>query len=144
MLVHQLLKDKGDDAVVTVQPTCTVADAAKVLAERKIGSLVVSVDGMYAMGILSERDIVRELARKGASILNDPVEAHMTSRIITCARDDTADSILKKMTEGRFRHIPVLEEDQLIGLVTLGDVVKARLQEVSMEKDALEGMIMGH
>ena len=144
MLVHQLLKNKGDDAVVTVQPTCTVADAAKVLAERKIGSLVVSVDGMYAMGILSERDIVRELARKGASILNDPVEAHMTSRIITCARDDTADSILKKMTEGRFRHIPVLEEDQLIGLVTLGDVVKARLQEVSMEKDALEGMIMGH
>ena len=144
MLVHQILKLKADDAVVTVSPGTMVADAAKVLAERKIGTVVISSDGMHATGILSERDIVREIARKGASVLNDPVEAHMTEKLVTCTRDDTIAVIMQKMTEGRFRHMPVLEGEQLVGIVTLGDVVKARLNELAMEKDALEGMIMGH
>lgn len=144
MLVHQILKSKSDDAVVTVTPGTTVGDAAKVLAERRIGTVVVSSDGLHAAGILSERDIVAQIARKGASILNDPVDAHMTSKVITCGRNDTADQILKQMTDGRFRHMPVVEGDHLVGLVTLGDVVKARLTELSMEKDALEGMIMGY
>lgn len=144
MLVHQILKSKADDAVVTVTPKTTVAEAAKTLAQRKIGTVVISNDGMHANGILSERDIVREIGRKGASVLHDPVEAHMTAQIVTCTRDDSADSLLQQMTNGRFRHMPVLEGDQLVGLVTLGDVVKARLTELAMEKDALEGMIMGH
>ena len=144
MLVHQILKLKADDAVVTVPPGTMVADAAKVLAERKIGTVVISSDGMHATGILSERDIVREIARKGASVLNDPVEAHMTEKLVTCTREDTISVIMQKMTEGRFRHMPVLEGEQLVGIVTLGDVVKARLNELAMEKDALEGMIMGH
>ncbi|MEO9514660.1 MAG: CBS domain-containing protein [Paracoccaceae bacterium] len=144
MLVHQILKSKSDDAVVTVVPGSTIASAAKVLAERRIGTVVISTDGITAEGILSERDIVRELARKGGTILQDPVESHMTAKLMTCIREDKADDILTRMTEGRFRHMPVVEDGQLIGLVTLGDVVKARLTELAMEKDALEGMIMGH
>ncbi len=144
MLVHQILKSKSDDAVVTVVPGSTIAAASKVLAERRIGTVVISTDGLRAEGILSERDIVRELARKGGSILQDSVETYMTKKLVTCTRDDKADDILARMTEGRFRHMPVVEDEQLVGLVTLGDVVKARLAELAMEKDALQGMIMGH
>ena len=144
MLVHQILKSKSDDAVVTVAPGSKVSDAAKILAERKIGTVVVSGDGVTADGILSERDIVRVLAKRGGAILNDPVESFMTTKLVTCHRDDSADEILQKMTDGRFRHMPVLEDGQLVGLITIGDVVKARLTELAMEKDALQGMIMGH
>jgi len=144
MLVHQILKSKSDDAVVTVPPKTPVSEAAKILAERKIGTVVVSSDGQTADGILSERDIVRVLAKRGGAILNDPVESFMTSKLVTCQRDDKADDVLSKMTEGRFRHMPVIEDGHLVGLITLGDVVKARLTELAMEKDALQGMIMGH
>ena len=144
MLVHQILKSKSDDTVVTVKPGALVSEAVNILAERKIGTVVISKDGLRADGILSERDIVRMLSQKGGSILNDRVDAYMTSKLVTCAREDSADSVLQKMTDGRFRHMPVLEDGQLIGLITLGDAVKARLTELAMEKDALEGMIMGH
>ena len=144
MLVHQILKSKPDDAVVTVPPGTLVSKAAKMLAERKIGTVVVSKDGSVADGILSERDIVRVLASQGGSILVEPVERFMTKKLVTCTREDSADHALEKMTSGRFRHMPVVEAGQLIGLITLGDVVKARLAELAMEKDALQGMIMGH
>ncbi len=144
MLVHQILKSKSDDAVVTVPPGTTIAAAAKTLAERRIGTVVVSQDGHKADGILSERDIVRELATRGGAILTEPVEKFMTAKLVTCGREDKADAVLQKMTDGRFRHMPVLEDGELVGLITLGDVVKARLTELAMEKDALEGMIMGH
>ncbi|WP_299282196.1 CBS domain-containing protein [uncultured Tateyamaria sp.] len=144
MLVHQILKSKSDDAVVTVKPATKVSEAVQILAERKIGTVVVSADGHNAQGILSERDIVRVLAKRGGAILNDPVEKFMTSKLVTCQRNDSADDVLQQMTEGRFRHMPVVEEGQLVGLITLGDVVKARLTELAMEKDALQGMIMGH
>ena len=144
MLVHQILKSKSDDAVVTVKPGAMVSEAVGILAERKIGTVVISKDGHKADGILSDRDIVRMLSQKGGAILNDRVDAYMTSKLVTCGRDDSADSVLQKMTDGRFRHMPVLEDGQLVGLITLGDAVKARLTELAMEKDALEGMIMGH
>ncbi|MEL7097924.1 MAG: CBS domain-containing protein [Pseudomonadota bacterium] len=144
MHVHQILKSKSDDGVVTVAPSTTIADAVKVLAERRIGTVVISADGAAATGILSERDIVRVLSSKGAAILSDTVDQHMTSKLVTCAREDDVDAVLALMTNGRFRHMPVIEDGQLIGLITLGDVVKARLSELAMEKDALEGMIMGH
>ncbi len=144
MKVVQILKSKADEGVVTVVPGSDVGAAAKILAERKIGTVVVSPDGEIAVGILSERDIVRELARVGASCLGHSVEDYMTSNLVTCTRDDSADLVLSKMTQGRFRHMPVVDGDQLVGLITLGDVVKARLLEVSMEKEALESMIMGH
>ena len=144
MQVHHILRSKANDSVVTVASGTSISEAAKVLADKKIGSLVISDDGVAAIGILSERDIVRELAARGAGCLSENVEAYMTTKVVTCERKDEADKVLTLMTEGRFRHMPVVEDGKLVGLVTLGDVVKARLNELSMEKDALEGMIMGH
>ena len=144
MQVHQILKSKGDDGVVTVPPGTSVADAARLLSERRIGTVVISPDGEVAHGILSERDIVRELAARGAACLTEAVDAVMTTDLMTCTRGDEADDVLSRMTEGRFRHMPVVEDGRMVGLVTIGDVVKARLSELAMEKSALEGMIMGH
>ncbi|TMM54344.1 CBS domain-containing protein [Sulfitobacter sabulilitoris] len=144
MLVSQILKSKSDDAVVTVPPTMLLSEAAGILSERRIGTLVISRDGQSPDGILSERDIVREIGRRGSGCLAHTVSEYMTSKLVTCSRDDRADAILQQMTDGRFRHMPVIEGGQLVGLISLGDVVKARLTELAMEKDALEGMIMGH
>ncbi|WP_397543949.1 CBS domain-containing protein [Roseovarius salis] len=144
MLVQQILKSKGDDGVVTVPPGTKIADAAQILAERRIGGLVVSGDGTTAEGILSERDIVRGLAVRGSACLQEAVDDMMTRNPVSCTTQDSSDSVLGRMTDGRFRHMPVVEDGKLVGIVTIGDVVKARLQELAMEKDALEGMIMGH
>jgi CBS domain-containing protein len=92
---------------------------------------------------VSERDIVREIGRHGASCLGQLVDQIMTQRVVTCAKSDRADDVLQKMTDGRFRHIPVVEGGELVGLISIGDVVKARLAELAMENDALEGMIRG-
>ena len=143
MLVSQILKSKSDDGVVTVPPGTTVAQAAEMLSARRIGAVVISSDGKTLAGILSERDVVRELGRRGASCLTEAVEGIMTARVVTCRRDDRADDVLQTMTDGRFRHLPVVEDGQMIGLISIGDVVKARLSELSMEKAALEGMIKG-
>lgn len=144
MLVQNILKSKSDDSVVTVLPGSLVSDAVNILAERKIGTVVVSSDGSKAEGILSERDIVRVLSKQGGAILTQPVDAFMTKKLVTCGRNDSTDSVLQQMTDGRFRHMPVVEDGVLVGLITLGDVVKSRLTQLAMEKDALEGMIMGH
>jgi CBS domain-containing protein len=144
MKVHQILKSKADVGVMTIAPDATVADAAAQLSARKIGSLVVSDDGKKAMGILSERDIVREVGKRGAGCLTEAVSEMMTKKLVTCDTHETADAVLQTMTNGRFRHMPVVEDGQMVGLITIGDVVKARLSELAMEKDALEGMIMGH
>ena len=145
MLVQQILKSKAKPGVLTISSSAKVSDAAKILAENRIGSLVISDDdGATAAGILSERDIVRELSRVGAGCLDQPVSAYMTRKLETCTSDDSAQNILSRMTEGRFRHMPVVEDGKLTGVVTLGDVVKAQLSELAMEKQALEGMIMGH
>jgi CBS domain-containing protein len=144
MQVNLILKSKSDDAVVTVTPGTLVSEAAKILAEKRIGALVISPDGKTAQGILSERDIVREIGKQGATCLGSKVDAYMTAKLVSCKRTDRADAVLAKMTEGRFRHMPVIEDGEMVGLITLGDVVKARLSELSMEKDALQGMIMGH
>lgn len=144
MLVHQILKSKADDGVVTVAPGWSLAAVAEVLSARRIGAVMVSPDGKAVLGILSERDIVRELGRRGAACLSDPVEAVMTRTIVSCRREDDAVSVLEKMTAGRFRHMPVMEGDEMVGLISIGDVVKGRLAELAMEREALEGMIMGN
>ncbi|TDK49885.1 CBS domain-containing protein [Antarcticimicrobium luteum] len=144
MLVQSILKSKAAAGVVTVRSDAKVSDAAKLLAEKKIGSLVVSDDGTTADGILSERDIVRELARIGGGCLDKTVAHYMTRDLVTCTGQCSVQEVLTRMTEGRFRHMPVVEEGRLVGIVTIGDVVKAQLTELAMEKDALEGMIMGH
>lgn len=143
MLVSQILKSKSDAQVVTVAPGATVAEAVTMLSEKRIGALVVSRDGKAADGILSERDIVRELGKRGAGILSEKVSALMTSKLVSCSRTEQTDAVLQKMTDGRFRHMPVIEGGALVGLISIGDVVKARLMELAAEKDALEGMIKG-
>ncbi len=143
MTVQKILETKQSDAVICVDPATRMSEAAAILAEKRIGSVVVSADGRSAVGILSERDIVRELAHRGAACLEDRVETHMTPDVQSCTLSDTSEQVMARMTEGRFRHMPVVENGQMVGLITLGDVVKARLTELSMEKNALEGMIMG-
>ena len=143
MLVSQILKSKPEGGVITVPPGTTVAQLAEVLSARRIGAIVVSVDGKAMLGIVSERDVVRELGRRGAACLSDTVESIMTARVVTCAPADRTTDVMQKMTDGRFRHMPVLDGNEMVGLVSIGDVVKARLSQLSMEKDALEGMIKG-
>lgn len=144
MLVSKILESKSEGGIISVTPDSTVAEAAKLLSEKRIGTVVVSADGTSLDGILSERDIVRALGDVGISCLSDPVSSLMTSKITTCDPSERTDGVLTKMTEGRFRHMPVMENGRMIGLISIGDVVKARLSELSMEKDALQGMIMGH
>ncbi|MEP2716565.1 CBS domain-containing protein [Pseudophaeobacter sp.] len=144
MLVQLILKSKAGAAVVTIAPDASVADAANLLSDKGIGTVVVSADGESADGILSERDIVRELGKSGSGCLNKSVSDYMTTKLVTCSSQSNVEEVLKQMTTGRFRHMPVVEDGKVVGLVSLGDVVKAQLAEIAMEKDALEGMIMGH
>jgi len=143
MLVHQILRGKEEAAIFTVPPETSVADATEELSARRIGALIVSADGSVPLGILSERDIVRELGRRGPAVLSNEVGDVMTKDLITCVPQESADEVMQKMTAGRFRHLPVMEGGRMVGLISIGDVVKARLSELAMEKDALEGMIKG-
>ena len=143
MQVHQILKTKQDAEVVSVPRGTLVKKAAEILTKRHIGTVVVSDDGIGIAGILSERDIVRALAQKGAGCLLSDVDMFMTKNVQTCALSDSGDAVLTRMTLGRFRHMPVMQDASLVGLVTIGDVVKSRLSELAMENEALEGMIKG-
>lgn len=143
MHVSQILKSKPEQSVITIPPGSTVAAAAALLSSKRIGAVIVSPDGRQVAGIVSERDIVRELGRRGATCLSETVDTIMTARIVGCRRDDRANEVLQKMTDGRFRHMPVMEGEVMVGMISIGDVVKARLAELAMEKDALEGMIKG-
>lgn len=134
MLVSEILRDKGDTEVLTAPPATMISAAALVLSQKGIGVMVVSTDGSTPIGILSERDIVRELGRRGAMVLSMTVEQLMTSKLRTCGHNDTAETVLEVMTEGRFRHMPVVENGKLMGLISLGDVVKARLNELSEQR----------
>ncbi len=143
MLVSNILKSKSDDGVVTLPPETPLSRVVELLSSRRIGAVVISDNGKTLLGILSERDVVRELGRRGAACLTDPASAAMTAKVVTCGRNDRADEVLQRMTDGRFRHLPVMDGAEMVGLISIGDVVKARLAELAMEKDALEGMIKG-
>ena len=144
MQVHQILRSRPKADVITVKPGTSIADAARLLAERRIGAVVVSDDGKVPLGILSERDIVRDLGRRGVVCMSETVDALMTRNLISCAPNDSTDMVLEKMTAGRFRHMPVMDGAEMIGIISIGDVVAARISELAMEKDALAGMIMGN
>ena len=144
MLVHQILNLKATTDIITVKPGSSVADASEILSQKRIGAVIVSNDGVDPLGILSERDIVRELGRRGAACMSDKVDDLMTGDLITCDGDCSTDEVLTRMSEGRFRHMPVMDGDKMIGLISIGDVVKARLAELAHENEALQGMIMGH
>ncbi|MEM8555527.1 MAG: CBS domain-containing protein [Pseudomonadota bacterium] len=143
MQVRQILNAKVMSGVETVRPDTTIAEVAELLARKKIGAVIVSQSGDTADGIVSERDIVRELGRRGTGCLTDTARAVMTANLVTCAPSDRSHSLFAKMTEGRFRHLPVVEDGKMIGLVSIGDVVAAQMSELKMEKKALESMVMG-
>lgn len=143
MLVSQILKSK-DTGVVTIAPGATLRDVVELLATRRIGAVVVSSDGKKVKGIVSERDVVRELGRAGPACLDQLVDKVMTRAIYGCAATDTAASVLETMTNRRFRHMPVMEDNVMVGFISIGDVVAAVLSELQMERDALTGMIMGN
>ncbi|KPP84800.1 MAG: putative signal transduction protein [Rhodobacteraceae bacterium HLUCCA08] len=145
MLVQQILGDKAIGGIVMLTSSDTVADAARLMSEKRIGTVVISDDGgKTPHGILSERDIVRELGAAGPGCLSRKVGEMMTRNPKTCVPADHSVKILSTMTEGRFRHMPVMQDGALIGLVSIGDVVKGRLSELAAERDALQGMIMGY
>jgi CBS domain-containing protein len=143
MTVTAILKQKGSETVETIRPEAPLSQCVALLAERRIGALVVSEDGVRISGIVSERDVVRALARQGRSVLEEPVSTVMTRDVQTCAMDERATHLLRRMTMGRFRHLPVVENGALTGLISIGDVVKFRIAEIEMEKGALEDMIKG-
>ena len=139
MTVRAILDAKGRQ-VASVGPDTTVTVAIKTLSDLHIGSLLVMSDGRLE-GILSERDIVRELGKRGAALLDEPVRNVMTAKVLTCTRSATISHIMEMMTNGKFRHLPVVEDGHVIGLISIGDVVKHRVMEYETEHEALTDYI---
>jgi CBS domain-containing protein len=140
MTVASILGRKGRD-VVTTSPDRSLQDIATTLVERNIGAVIVTDREGRVLGMLSERDIVRAMAREGASALDDPVSRHMTERVVTTTEDATVPDTMERMTAGRFRHLPVIANERLVGLISIGDVVKWRLAEIEGEHQALKEYI---
>jgi CBS domain-containing protein len=141
MIVRNIIDSKPIREIVTMKPTDTVRAATEVLAKHRIGAVIISGDGEIVDGILSERDIVRALGTKGAEVLDLQIQDLMTAAVIGCHPEDTAISVLERMTDGRFRHMPVIDANRMIGVISIGDVVKARITEVQSENAALTDMI---
>ncbi len=140
MDVASLLGSKGN-RVVTIRPDATISDVAHKLKQERIGALVVSEDDVAVAGIISERDIVRALAEHGSAVMERKVEVLMTREVITCAPDDRIATLMAEMSNRRIRHLPVLEDGRLCGMISIGDVVKHRLEEIESEADALRQYI---
>jgi CBS domain-containing protein len=141
MTVRRIIGEKQQRGIVMAKPGDSVGEVAQVLAKHRIGAVIVSEDGAVVDGILSERDIVRCLGLEGPSSLNKKVRDIMTAEVIGCHPEDTPHSVMEKMTDGRFRHMPVIEDGKMIGVISIGDVVKARIDEIQYENSALTGMI---
>jgi CBS domain-containing protein len=139
--VRAILTAKGFD-VETIEPTVSIAAATKRLAERRIGALVVEGADDRVVGIISERDIVFALAEQGAGVLDEPVSLVMTRKVETCHLSETVASVMERMTAGKFRHVPVIENNRLAGIISIGDVVKHRLGEIEGETAALRDYIL--
>ena len=133
-------KKLGGD-IISIEPTADLATAAKLLSKHRIGSVVILGAGERLVGILSERDIVRAVSEQGAGALALPVGQVMTRDVATCGEDDTVASIMERMTAGKFRHMPVVANGRLIGLISIGDVVKQRVDEVEGESEAMRDYI---
>lgn len=140
MTVKSILDRKGGD-VATGNPSMTIAEVCGSLAERKIGALVMTDPAGTVVGIISERDVVRVMAVGGCDALQDQAAKHMTRTVVTCRRRDTVDEVMEMMTRGRFRHVPVVDDDKLTGIISIGDVVKYRMAEVEREADQLRSYI---
>ena len=142
MSVSHILKSKGRD-VVTVAPKASVAAVAEILARRRIGAVIVSSDGVKIEGIVSERDVVRILAEKGAASLTLAVDSIMTRDVKTCEDGDSEIEIMAMMTENRIRHLPVVASGKLAGMISIGDVVKSRIEAIEREAEEMKAYIAG-
>ncbi len=141
MIVRNIVDAKPSGDIISMKPTEMVRAAVELLAQKRIGAVIISRDGAMVDGILSERDIVRALGTRGVGCLDLQVQDLMTAEVIGCHPEDTAMSVMEKMTDGRFRHMPVIEANRMIGVISIGDVVKARIIEVQAENTALTDMI---
>ncbi|WP_280232849.1 CBS domain-containing protein [Nocardia cyriacigeorgica] len=142
MRIAEILRRKGSE-VATVRPDSTVRDLLATLAAHNIGAVVVSSDGVGITGIVSERDVVRSLHRLGTDLLDAPVSEIMTADVRTCDPDDLVDSLRRTMTDHRVRHLPVVREGRLVGIVSIGDVVKSAISELATEREHLVGYLQG-
>ena len=141
MTVSKILGEKGRE-VVTIEPGASLATAIKLLAEKRIGAVLVLGADRRLVGIISERDIVQALAARGVAVLDEQVSQTMTRKVETCNESETIGSIMERMTKGKFRHVPVVEQGRLVGVVSIGDAVKHRLQEVERESAAMRDYIL--
>jgi CBS domain-containing protein len=141
MTVSIILAGKGRD-VVTIEPSASLASAVGLLAEKRIGAALILGADRRIIGILSERDIVRALAERGANALAEPVSQTMTRKVSTCNENETVCNIMERMTDGKFRHVPVVDQGRLVGIVSIGDVVKHRLYEMESESAAMRDYIL--
>ena len=141
MSVRAILSNKGRD-VATVDPNTDLMSAARQMSERHIGALVVLGVDARVGGIISERDIIHALAQRGAGALSEPVSKVMTRKVATCSENETIPAIMERMTAGKFRHVPVVEGDRLVGIISIGDVVKHRIEEIEHETEALKDYIL--
>ncbi len=141
MNVAAILKSKGR-SIVTAKPDDTIQDIAARLAAKRIGAIIIVGPNGELEGILSERDIIRAIADRGAACLLEPAARAMTREVITCTLDDSVDHLMQTMTTGRFRHMPILDGSELVGVVSIGDVVKHRIAEVEEEASALKSYVV--
>jgi CBS domain-containing protein len=142
MRISDLLRRKGN-LVVSVKPEQSVTELLDLLAEHRVGALIVSSDGSTLEGIVSERDVVRKLQQFGPELLHAPIRDIMTATVQTCPPETDLDELMRMMTQGRFRHVPVVDGGRLIGIVSIGDVVKHRIDELQSERDQLTAYITG-
>ncbi len=136
MKIEDIIRRKGAD-VVTIAPAATVAELLDLLAKHNIGAVVVSEDGTTIGGIVSERDVVRRLASEGAAVLGTAVSSIMTAEVKTCGIEDSLESTAQTMTYGRFRHLPVTHDGKLVAIISIGDVVKNRIDQLTDERNHL-------
>ena len=141
MTVRSILDEKGY-SVETIDPTASLREAAVLMSQRRIGALVVTDRERRVIGILSERDVVRVIGLEGSERLDDALETVMTTKVVTCDTNETVPQLMEQMTAGRFRHMPVVQGGKLIGLVSIGDVVKHRLAEFERESSAMREYIL--
>jgi len=140
MRIGEIIRAKASKDIITISPDAGVKELIAKLAEYNIGALIVSSDGQSLDGIVSERDVVRRLHSDG-TVINNVVSAIMTDVVETCAPDDDLDAVMHTMTERRFRHIPVVQEGTLVGIISIGDVVKHKIGQLEFERDQLDGYI---
>jgi CBS domain-containing protein len=141
MTVATILAAKGHD-VVTIEPSASLAAAARLLAEKRIGAVLILGADRRIAGILSERDIVRVIAERGADVLNEPVSVAMTRKVSTCNETELVSKIMERMSAGKFRHMPVVDQGQPVGMISIGDVVKHRLQAMEQDSVAMHDYIL--